>query len=332
VWGKIMDNIENRIKIDDLKEFCENSLIKEGMNKKDACIVSEVLVETDAFGVHSHGSKNLHNYIRKLRVGGMVLNTRTELVKEGPAFAIIDAKDSFGIIASYKAMELACEKAKEMGIAIVCVKKSSHFGPAGYYANMAAKQGMLGISVSNVDPNMTVPGARGMLIGNNPFAYAAPAITVPTIFLDIAMSSVASLKVIQARKEKKVIPDNWIVDGEGIPTTNPGQYPEVGAMQPMAGHKGYGLAVLVELLTGVLSGGSMSMMGDIVSWCFELEKTNNVCHSFIVIDVEKFIGREEFVTRIEKMSLRLRSATKAKGKDKIYTPGEIEWNKYKKAK
>lgn len=322
---------QKRIRIADLESFCEKSLIKEGMDEEDARITAEVLAETDAFGTHSHGTKNLHGYIKKFRVGGMDIKARPEVEREGPAFAIIDAKNALGTVASYRAMNLACDKAKETGIAIVCVKNSSHFGAAGYYANMAAKRGMLGLSFSNVDPNMTVPGARGMLIGNNPLAYAAPALTTPTVFLDIAMSSVASLKVIQAKKDGVSIPDTWIVDGEGLPTTDPGRYPDEGAMQPMAAHKGYGLAVLVELLTGVLSGGAMSMTGDIVSWCFELEKPNNVCHAFIAIDVEKFVGKDEFAKRTEKMAQRLRSAPKAKGKDRIFTPGEIEWERHKKA-
>lgn len=320
-----------KIKLEELKSFCEKSLVKEGMDRDDARITADILAETDAFGTHSHGTKNLHGYIKKFRVGGMDIKARPEVAKEGPAFAVMDAKNALGTVSSYRAMEIACEKAKHAGIAIVCVKNSSHFGAAGYYANMAARRGMLGISLSNVDPNMTVPGARGMLIGNNPLAYAAPALSNPSMFLDIAMSNVASLKVVQARKDGLSIPDSWIVDGEGLPTTDPSRYPEEGAMQPMAAHKGYGLAVLVELLTGVLSGGAMSMMGDIVSWCFELEKPNKVCHAFIAIDVDKFVGGEEFAKRTEAMAEKLRSAPKAKGKDRIFTPGEMEWERHGRA-
>lgn len=320
-----------KIKLEELKSFCEKSLVKEGMDRDDARITADILAETDAFGTHSHGTKNLHGYIKKFRVGGMDIKARPEVVKEGPAFAVMDAKNALGTVSSYRAMEIACEKAKHAGIAIVCVKNSSHFGAAGYYANMAARRGMLGISLSNVDPNMTVPGARGMLIGNNPLAYAAPALSNPSMFLDIAMSNVASLKVVQARKDGLSIPDSWIVDGEGLTTTDPSRYPEEGAMQPMAAHKGYGLAVLVELLTGVLSGGAMSMMGDIVSWCFELEKPNKVCHAFIAIDVDKFVGGEEFAKRTEAMAEKLRSAPKAKGKDRIFTPGEMEWERHGRA-
>jgi LDH2 family malate/lactate/ureidoglycolate dehydrogenase len=189
---------------------------------------------------------------------------------------------------------------------------------------------MIGLAMSNVDPNMTVPGARGMLIGNNPFSYAAPSQSDPSTFLDIAMSNVASLKVVQARKDGKSIPDTWIVDKDGLPTTDPSHYPEEGAMQPMAAHKGYGLAILVELLTGVLSGGGMSMMGNVVSWCFDMERPNNVCHTFIAIDPTKFIGNRT-AEKTEAMAEKLHEAPKAKGADRIYVPGEIEWGRHKTA-
>ena len=317
-----------KIKLENLKSFCKTALVKEGMKEEYAQIVAEVLSETDALGTNSHGTKNLHNYIKKFRVGGIDIHAEPEIVAEGPAFALVDAKKALGMIPSVKAMELACKKAETAGIAIVAVRNSCHYGAAGYYANIAAKQGMIGLSMSNVDPNMTVPGARGMLLGNNPFAYAAPSNTTPSVFLDIAMSNVASLKVVQARKDGKEIPPTWIVDKDGLPTTDPSHYPEEGAMQPMAAHKGYGLAVMVELLTGILSGGCTSMGGEIVSWCFEPEKPNNVCHTFIAINPKLFLGEEKVADRVEDMATVLRNAPKAKGSTRIYTPGEIEWSKY----
>lgn len=317
-----------KIKLEKLKSFCKTALVKEGMKEEYAQMVAEVLSETDAFGTNSHGTKNLHNYIKKFRVGGIDIKAEPEIVAEGPAFALVDAKKALGMIPSVQAMELACKKAETAGIAIVAVRNSCHYGAAGYYANIAARKGLIGLSMSNVDPNMTAPGARGMLLGNNPFAYAAPANTTPSVFLDIAMSNVASLKVVQARKDGKEIPPTWIVDKDGLPTTDPSHYPEEGAMQPMAAHKGYGLSIMVELLTGILSGGCTSMGGEIVSWCFEMEKPNNVCHTFIAINPKLFLGEEKVADRVEDMATALRSAPKAKGSNRIYTPGEIEWGKH----
>jgi len=321
----------NTIRIEDLKAFCKTALCKEGMREDYAATCAEVLAETDAFGTHSHGTKNLHNYIKKCRVGGADLHAEPEIVMDRPAFAIIDAHNGLGPIPACLAMNLACDKAKQTGLALVTVRNSCHFGAAGYYANIAARRGMIGLAVSNVDPNMTAPGARGMLLGNNPLAYAAPLRSEPSLFLDIAMSNVASLKVVQARKDGKKIPDTWIVDKDGLPTTDPSHYPEEGAMQPMAAHKGYGLSILVELLTGVLSGGGMSMMGDVPSWIFEIEKPNNVCHTFIAVDAEQFLGKDVLAQRMQAMQERLHQAPKAKGSTRIFTPGEIEWGKHRTA-
>jgi LDH2 family malate/lactate/ureidoglycolate dehydrogenase len=301
------------------------------MSEENAVITAEVLVETDAYGTHSHGTVNLANYVRKAKAGGLDINADPVLVKDGPAYAIMDGQNGMGMVSAYKAMALACEKAQKTGIGIVTVRNSTHFGAAGYYANMAALRGFFGISMSNVDPNMTVPGARGMVIGNNPIAYAAPANDMPTVCLDIALSKVASLKVVTARKEGKSIPDSWIVDKDGLPTTDPSHYPEEGAVQPMAAHKGYGLAVMVEMLTGGLSGGSMSMVDNIVSWLFAIEEPNSVCHTFIAIDIEQFVGKEAFAERMDEMIHALHDAPKAKGSEKIFTPGEMEWDSHHKA-
>jgi ureidoglycolate dehydrogenase (NAD+) len=319
------------IELDKLKKFCELVLIKEGMRQEDAKICAEVLSVTDAYGTHSHGTKNLHNYIKKFRAKGADIHAEAVIERNKPAFAVIDAKNGLGIIPAYHAMEMACDKARQTGIAITIVKNSNHYGAAGYYANIAAKQGMIGIAVSNVDPNMSVPGSRGKVIGNNPLAYAVPLGNGRSLFLDIAMSNVASLKVVQAKKDGRSIPDTWIVDKDGRPTTDPSQYPEEGAMQPMAAHKGYGMAILVEVLTGVLSGGGMSMAGDIVSWLFSLSEPNNVTQTAIVIDPEQFLDEGVLEQRMQLLASRLQEAPKALGAEKIYIPGEMEWNKYEKA-
>ncbi len=319
-----------KIKMQNFKDFCMACCVKEGMSEENAKITAEVLCETDAFGTNSHGTKNLFGYVKKQRAGGMDFKAEPTVLKQGSSFALLDANAGMGMVAGYKAMEMAINKAKETGIALVTVKNSTHFGAAGFYSNMASKSGMLGIAVSNVDPNMTIPGARGMILGNNPFAYSSPISNDKSAFLDIAMSNVASLKVVQARKDGVKIPDTWIVDKDGLPTTDPSNYPEQGAMQPFGAHKGYGIAFMVELLTGVLSGGSISSLGEIKSWCFDPETSNNVCHTFIAIDVDKFCGKQNYVERSMELVDAIHTTPKAKGSENIFIPGEIEWNKHDK--
>lgn len=253
-----------RIRLNDLKKFCKTALVKAGASEKDALTTAEVLSETEAWGTHSHGVKNLNNYIIKCEKGGASLTAQPTIVRESLSAALVDAHQSLGMISASYGMNLAIEKAEKTGIAIVNVTNSTHFGAAGYYSNMAAKRGMIGIAMSNVDPNMTLPGARCQAIGNSPFSYAAPSEKVPSVFLDIAMSNVAGLKVVKARNEGRTIPDTWIVDENGKPTTDPSIYPEKGALLPVGMHKGYGLAVMVELLTGVLSGAPTSTSGKIL--------------------------------------------------------------------
>lgn len=319
------------IKISDLEEFCEKALVKEGMDSRNAAIAAQVLAQTDAFGTSSHGTKNLHNYIKKARAGGVSLRANPHIVREGSGFVLIDGDNGLGMVSSVMAMELACKKAKDNGIAIATVKNSCHFGAAGYYANIAARNGMIGLAMSNVDPNMGIPGARGKIIGNSPFSFAAPSRQVPSVFLDVAMSTVASLKVIQYKKDGKTVPDTWLTDAQGLPTTDPSHYPEEGAMQPVGAHKGYGFAFMVELLTGILAGADTSTSGRIPSWCFDLEHPNNVTHTFIAINPALFLGEEAIADRVETMATSLRNAPKAKNATRIFTPGEIEWDRYAKA-
>jgi LDH2 family malate/lactate/ureidoglycolate dehydrogenase len=300
------------------------------MSEENATITAEVLCETDCYGTNSHGTKNLYGYVKKQKAGGMDFKAEPEVINEGSSFALMDGHAGMGMVVGYKAMEKAIAKAKETGVALVTVKNSTHFGAAGFYSNMAAKAGMFGLAVSNVDPNMTIPGAKSMIIGNNPLSYASPAKDEKSMFLDIAMSNVASLKVVQARKDGVSIPNTWVVDKDGVPTTDPSHYPEEGAMQPFAAHKGYGLAFMTELLTGVLSGGAIGSLGEIKSWCFEPEVSNNVCHTFIAVDIDKFCGKDNYIERSAQLANALRNAPKAKGCDRIYTPGEIEWDKHDK--
>lgn len=322
--------MSNTIRKDNFKKFCALCCEHEGMTEENAGITAEVLCETDCFGTNSHGSKNLYGYVKKQRAGGMDFKAEPSVIKEGASFALMDGNAGMGMVAGYKAMELAIKKAKETGVALVTIRNSTHFGAAGFYSNMAAKAGMFGFAVSNVDPNMTIPGARGMIIGNNPLSYASPTAEGESVFLDIAMSNVASLKVVQARKDGVSIPDTWIVDKDGAPTSDPSHYPEEGAMQPFGAHKGYGLAVMTELLTGVLAGGAIGSLGEIKSWCFDPEVPNNVCHTFIAVDVDKFCGRDSYLARSAKFINAIHETPKAKGAERIYMPGEIEWTKHEK--
>ena len=214
---------------------------------------------------------------------------------------------------------------------MVLVKNSCHFGACGYYANLAAQRGMIGVVASNVDKKMSIPGAKGMVIGHNPFAFAAPAKEFSSVILDISSSNVASLRVLKAKNNRETIPDTWISDANGKPTTDPSGYPDEGALLPMGGHKGYGIAMFVEIITSVLLGCPTSTEKEVYSWCFDLDKPNNVSHSIIAIN-PNVIGEDSFLPdRVQSFIDELHNAPKADGSDGITVPGEGMWNRYKKA-
>jgi ureidoglycolate dehydrogenase (NAD+) len=305
-----------RVGAQDLKAFCVEAMLKSGLSPEDAELTAEVLVTTDTWGTFTHGTRQLRGLLKNVRTGRLDPTAHIEVVSQGPAWAMVDGHYVMPPATSCRSMELAIQKAKACGLGYVGVKHSSHFGAAGYYAVMAARKGLIGLSMCNLDPVMVVPGARGRTIGNNPLAYAVPAENGRPVFLDIALSTVAGTKIYAAQVEGKPIPDNWMVDDEGQPTTDPSGFPTRGAQLPMAGHKGYGLAVLVESLSAVLTGAAIAS-----------QVPTDEGHAFMAIDVAAMMPPEVFQARMEGFVREIREAPKAKGAERIYLPGEMEWER-----
>ena len=314
--------MESKIAAKDLKAFCVAAMLKAGVNADDAELTAEVLVTTDTWGTFTHGTRQLRGLLKNVRAGRLDPKARVEVAAEGPAWAMVDGHYVMPPATSYRSMELAIQKAKATGLGYVGVKHSSHFGAAGYYAVMAAQRGLIGLSMCNLDPVMVVPGSRGRAIGNNPLAYALPAGDGRPVFLDIALSTVAGTKIFNAQLAGQKIPDNWMVDDEGLPTTDPSGFPTRGAQLPMAGHKGYGLAVLVEALSAVLTGAAIA--SQVKSWVLETPEPTNEGHAFIALDVAAMMPPETFAARMDGFVREIREAPKAKGVDRIYLPGEME--------
>ncbi len=317
---------KKNVNIEELQRFCKAALVKYGMSAEDAAVTGEVLSVTDAFGISSHGTKNLRMYIEKIKAGGMNPKAKPEFVREGGSFAVLDGKDGMGMVVGRKAMEKAVELARKNGIGYVTVRNSCHFGAGAYYANFAAKQGLFGIAMSNTDPNMAVPGGKTMILGNNPFAFAFPVKNGHPVLLDVALSATAALKINKAKMYHQPIPNTWMVDPDGNPTTDPQYYQNGGALQPMAAHKGYGLSMMVEALSALMSGGCICR--DVKSWCFDLPSKNRVCHAFIAIDLKAVCPEDNFEDRAREYVDYIQNSPKATGHDHLFVPGEMEWNRY----
>lgn len=317
------------ISVERLKSFCIEAMLAGGMKLEDAKITAEVLVTTDTCGTFTHGTRQLRALMKNFRDKKMKLDAISNIVSEGPSWAIFDGNHSMPMVSSVRAMELAISKARKTGIAITLVQNSGHYGAAGYYANLAAREDLIGISLSNVDANVAATGSRVPVLGTNPLAYAVPVEKEHPVMLDIALSTVSATKVYDAKDLKKPVPLGWIIDKEGMPTTDPSDFPESGALLPMAGHKGFGLAILVEILTGVLSGGAFG--SDLVSWVHNLNSKVNQSHSFIAINIEMFMPVDIFKKRMAELIHEIKNAPKAKGIERIYLPGEMELENRKRA-
>ena len=313
----------------DLEVFCIEAMLKSGLKEEHARITAEVLVKTDTMGVFTHGTRQLRPLMKNFRMGRLKSDVEPEVAAEGPAWTIIDGNYAMPMVTATVAMRLAMEKAKAVGIAYSGVRHSSHFGAAGYYASMALAEDMIGISTCNVEPCMTVPGARAKILGTNPIAYAVPAGKEKPVLMDIATSTVAATKVFAARAVGKKIPGDWLVDDDGLPTTDPSRYPEEGALLPMAGHKGYGLALFVEVLSAVLTGAAVTK--EVSSWVLDVSDPTNEGHAFIAIHVGAMMPIEQFKERMDRLIREIREAPKAKGADRIYLPGEMEWERREQA-
>jgi len=313
--------LNKRIFPDALTAYLMEAMSRCDIRPEDARITADVLVTTDTWGVYTHGSKQLRPLLR--------LGAVPEVVAEGPAWSMIDGHYALATVTSCQAMEKAVEKAKTAGVGFVGVRNSNHFGGAGYYANLATRYDMIGLAMTNTNPLMVVPGGKMAVLGTNPFSYAVPGGREPSVFLDIATSMVAASKPISARGLGQQLPEAWLVDKDGIPTTDPSHYPEEGGMLPMAGHKGYGLALMIEVFSAVLTGADM--LSGVKLWLEDHPGPLNQGHTFIAIDVNSMMPIARFKDRMDHVIREIKTSPKAKGSDRIYLPGEKEWENRKRA-
>ncbi len=314
----------SRVPFESLKEFCRQAYIQVGVPGDEADIVADLLVRSDLRGVESHGVTRLPIYIQRLQKGYVRKEARITTVKEKGPTAFLDAHGSMGHIAAYRGMEKAIQKAEEHGMGWASDKDSGHFGVAGLFPMMALKKDFIGYIVSNSAPMMFPWGGRQRIIGNNPLAYAFPADQCKPLVLDFSLSVVSSGKLILCRKKGEKIPLGWAVDKEGVPTEDPYEgYEGGGALAPVGGHKGYGLVLVHELLTAVLTGGKRTR---VIKSLYEEDpsRIQGTCHSFMALDPDCFIGREEFKKGTDAYIKSIKESAKARGTAEILVPGEPE--------
>jgi LDH2 family malate/lactate/ureidoglycolate dehydrogenase len=317
------------VKADDLRQFIISSLEKAKLTREDSLVLSDALVEADLRGVHSHGVQNLPRYVRGFFDGQMASSVTCPFVVDAGSLSIIDGQNGIGFITCNKAMDIAIDRAKKYGIAMVGVRNSNHFGAAAYFSMKALAHDQIGFCTTNGPPIMAPWGGCEGLIGNNPFSYAIPADKEPPIVLDMACSTVARGKIRLKARENQPIPEGWAISKTGEPTTDVREALE-GTVLPTGGYKGYGIAVINEVLSAALTGALFSY-----SIPRSLEPSKGVefprltswrCGHWVdSLDIGKIIPIEEFKHRIDELCRTLKNSTKAKGYERIYLPGEIEY-------
>jgi LDH2 family malate/lactate/ureidoglycolate dehydrogenase len=312
--------LPDRIDAPALKDWTAAVLHAAGLSSGDAGIMAHVLVETDLMGVDTHGVLKLPMYIRRALAGGSNPGAQLRIVRESATTALADAEGGFGQVMGWKAMELAIEKARRHDVGIVSVTNSNTLTAQRVYTLRAAEAGMIGICVTNADPQMAPVGGRKKLLGTNPWSVAVPGGQFPVVF-DQASTTVAWTKLALAAMRGEALPPGWALDEQGSPTTDP-QAGMAGSVTPLGGHKGFALAVMAEILTGVLSGGRVA---DEITNYGTVAANTGVSHLLMAINVEAFQPLESFKLRVDGYVARLVNSPLAEGAAAITVPGMRTW-------
>lgn len=311
--------------------FCHRVFQGYGFSPAEAARITDVLIEADLCGIESHGLQRLIRYHNEITSGFVKINAHGTVIKETPLSAVIDGNDGMGQLLSVQAMELAIRKAKAAGVGMAAVRNSNHYGIAGYYTRMAAKEGLIGICMTNTEAILVPTFGREAMLGTNPIAFSMPASPVPFTF-DAATTVVPRGKLEVYAKRGGALPDGWAVDELGHPCTDAGRIlgniiaksgggilPLGGEGEGKAGYKGYGFAMLCEICTGILSGGLTS------NHVNRTPGRTNICHFFMAVDYGMFGEKEELEAALSEFLRELRDSPKAEGAERIYTHGEKEW-------
>lgn len=310
-----------RIAHEAVNEFASDVLVRLGLPEADAVTVARSLVHADLIGVSTHGVARLPSYAERLR--RHLVNPRPGMTVEQslPWAATIDADNAMGAVAAHHAVEVAKRLVQNNGIGAVTVRGSNHFGAAGYYAQALAASDCVGFCVSPASKSLAPFGSQEPLLGTNPLALSVPAGRHPNWTMDMASSVAARGHIRIAAKEGTPIPQGWALDPEGRPTTDPSLAIR-GVMLPFAGPKGSALAMMVDILGGVMSGSAFA--GDIRDMNFDFEAPQDVGHFFLAWKVDAFLPLADFCARMETLIGRLKALKPASGVSEVMYPGEIE--------
>lgn len=320
-----------RLPLESARRLCGAIFESYGFSPDQAREITGVLLAADLNGIESHGLSRLVRYDREINSGFVDIHAQPQTVFETPISAVIDARKSMGQLVSCHGMRMAVEKARKSGAGMVAVRNSNHYGIAGYYARMACEADLMGICMTNSEAILVPTFARAAMLGTNPIALAMPADPIDFVF-DAATSVVPLGRLEVFNKRGQPLPEGWALDAEGLDTRDAaevianicgrkggGIVPLGGSDETGGGHKGYGFALICELMTAILSSGLTSDEVNVTPG------VNGMSHCFIAMDYGLFGDKQAIRAHFSNYLSKLRSAAKARGQDRVYTHGEKEY-------
>ena len=308
------------VNADELLSFCQETLLRAGLDGPGAETVAESLVEADLRGISTHGVVRLWLYERRVRAGLIQPNPSMEFARTGPATAILRGAHGAGLVVGARGMREAIALARETGVGCVAVTESNHFGIAAYFSMQALSHDMIGVALCHSDSLVAPFGAAKSFLGSNPVSVAIPAGEEDPIVLDMATSVAAMGKVTSAQAKGEPIPLGWAIDSAGNPTTDPARALE-GALLPTGTYKGYGLGLVIEVLSALLAG---SPFGPHIPVPFKIADIQNLGHFFAALDLRRFVEVPTFKARMEQMIREIKALPRAPGCEEILVAGEPE--------
>lgn len=311
-----------------LFNFCLSCFKKVGISEEHSRILSDTLVKANLRGVDSHGVLRLPGYIERIKKGLINYQEDVKIISKNLCISVIDGENNLGQIVAYYGMKEAIRKAeqKETGIGFIGINHTNHMGMAAYYAMMAAEKGMIGLAMSNSPSTVAPWGGAHPILGTNPVAIAIPAGREYPIVLDMATSLVARGKIRLALDNKQEIPLGWALDLEGNPTADP-QKAIKGALLPFGGPKGYAISLIIQIFSSILTNSAREMN---IKSMYDFSGKSEIGIFLGAIKVDSFISRYIYDYEVDELIKRIKTSKLAKGSERIYLPGEIEFEQQKK--
>jgi LDH2 family malate/lactate/ureidoglycolate dehydrogenase len=307
--------------VEALRQFLVKALEAAGVPADDGRFVADNLIQADLWGIGSHGVGRFPTYVKRIQEGAVNARPQIKVDKSLPAVLSVDGDNGLGAVVTAKALEAAMATAATFGICAAGIRKSNHFGAAGHYCDWGARANYVTIILTDAPPAIPPWGSREAYFGTNPIAMGLPRKDKLPVVRDLATSVVARGKIIAAAKRGEAIPEGWALNKDGRQTTN-AQDALAGTLLPMAGPKGYALALAVEHLAGVLTGAAF---GRDVAWQYgNKQEPANVGHIMILLKADAFINLENYIERTERFCREIKGCEKAANVDEIYLPGERE--------